>query len=604
MVLPGESGKSGTSGSSFNSNGSLSVGKPPLNSHMITAFDVWMLGIAVVIGGQYFGWNIGLSCGFGSYAIATLLMGSAYSCLILCQSEIASGLPFAGGAYGLARVSLGYYLGFAVGCSEAIEYILYTSASTIALGQMILTVFDVNISFAPIVWLAFYVSATSIHIYGGINFWYFTYFLSIVSILILVMYCLGALAFVDFSQYAGYVAAADDDTVISQSKYFIGGGKGFMTALMNAAWFYVGVESLPFVSDVTIEPKKNMPRGSLSCMTTLAITSILVLFICCSLPAGDSSTATSAFPLNKGFSLMFGLSDSHALILSLPATYATAYGFMLPSGKLLYSLASSKLLPEPLKWTTSFSGTPYVALIFGSILGYLICIVVYFNPILNAYIFNICILSSFLGYISQCIGFIAMQTKFQNIKREFHSPLGISGAVYALLVFGLCVLSVIAFQSDQFALVCVAAIQSVLAAYYFGYAKSHQTFSPEESKVMFVAHVITHNQAGHKHRNKNKNKAYVYSTQNKIVPSSTLGSKLARGDSGLGALSRMVSSVMEGGEKDDEVPPLDANKGGLKLVHVMSKGDVSKNETSITGDSSQTKHLIPIPIHQASKIKQ
>ena len=163
-----ESGESGSS--SGHSDGSLSVGKPPVNSHMITGFDVWMLGIAVVIGGQYFGWNVGLSCGFGSYVIITFLMGSAYCCLILCTSEIASGLPFAGGAYGLARVSLGYYLGFAVGCSEAIEYIMYTAASTTAFGQMVLIVFDLNDSLAPVVCLVFYISATSIHINGGTTF--------------------------------------------------------------------------------------------------------------------------------------------------------------------------------------------------------------------------------------------------------------------------------------------------------------------------------------------------------------------------------------------------------------------------------------------------
>jgi hypothetical protein len=76
-----------------------------------------------------------------------------------------------------------YYLGFAVGCSEAIEYIMYTAATTVAFGYMTLAVFGVDEALAPIVWLAFYVSATSIHIYGGITFWYLTYFLSIISVL-------------------------------------------------------------------------------------------------------------------------------------------------------------------------------------------------------------------------------------------------------------------------------------------------------------------------------------------------------------------------------------------------------------------------------------
>jgi amino acid permease len=58
--------------------------------------DIWALGITIVIGGQYFNWNLGLSAGFGSYAIATLLIGIAYICLCFCTSELSSALPFAG----------------------------------------------------------------------------------------------------------------------------------------------------------------------------------------------------------------------------------------------------------------------------------------------------------------------------------------------------------------------------------------------------------------------------------------------------------------------------------------------------------------------------
>ncbi len=52
--------------------------------------------IVIVIGGQYFGWNYGLTCGFGGFAMSTLLVGIAFICLMLCLAEIASALPFSG----------------------------------------------------------------------------------------------------------------------------------------------------------------------------------------------------------------------------------------------------------------------------------------------------------------------------------------------------------------------------------------------------------------------------------------------------------------------------------------------------------------------------
>ena len=117
---------------------------------------VLSIGIAVVIGGQYFGWNFSLAAGFGSCYIAMLMIGLAYLCLCLCNAgdtpfllrycltscltslsyrtllltththtqlcfclvggclcllELTSSMPFAGGAYGLARVSLGLWPG-------------------------------------------------------------------------------------------------------------------------------------------------------------------------------------------------------------------------------------------------------------------------------------------------------------------------------------------------------------------------------------------------------------------------------------------------------------------------------------------------------------
>ena len=72
-------------------------------------YDMWALGITIVIGGQYFAWNAALSAGFGSFFIATCIIASGYGCLILCIAELSSGLPFAGGSYGLARVTAGIY---------------------------------------------------------------------------------------------------------------------------------------------------------------------------------------------------------------------------------------------------------------------------------------------------------------------------------------------------------------------------------------------------------------------------------------------------------------------------------------------------------------
>jgi len=188
---------------------------------------------------------------------------------------------------------------------------------------------------------------------------------------------------------------------------------------------------------------------------------------------------------------MFNTTDKIATLLSIPATYATAFGFIYAYGKLIVAMAGSKLLPKIFYRRWQATGAPYIALITGSTLGYGICLVVYYYPYLGKHLFNVCILCAFSAYSAQCIGYIQLNTKFKNLKREFHSPLGIYGAVYSLLVFLLAAISVIGFQDDQnFAVFMVLIMCSVFSVYYYFYAKYRQTFSEEERKVLFVAHVV------------------------------------------------------------------------------------------------------------------
>ena len=70
--------------------------KVEVNRLGLTIVDMWSLGITIVIGGEYLGWNESLQAGFGSVLVATFLMATAYICLVFCIAELSSALPFAG----------------------------------------------------------------------------------------------------------------------------------------------------------------------------------------------------------------------------------------------------------------------------------------------------------------------------------------------------------------------------------------------------------------------------------------------------------------------------------------------------------------------------
>ncbi|GLE02804.1 hypothetical protein PINS_up011668 [Pythium insidiosum] len=67
---------------------------------------------------------------------------------------------------------------------------------------------------------------------------------------------------------------------------------------------------------------------------------------------------------------MFGITQEVATVLTLPATYATAFGFMWAYGKLIAAMASSRLLPPVLAHVSKRCGTPVAGIVFGSVLSY------------------------------------------------------------------------------------------------------------------------------------------------------------------------------------------------------------------------------------------
>ena len=449
-------------------------------------WDIWALGVTLVVGGDYFSWNVGLTAGFGSFVIAALLMGFAYICLCLSVSELSSALPFAGGAYGLARCTMGFFPGFLIGASETIEYVFYVAVSVNALTGMISSLNSGLIGYEPLVWFLIYFSICLIYIYGGKWFWRFNFFLAAISLLILLFYCFGSMTYVNLPKYGSY---ASDST--SETGWFIGGANNFMLVFPLAAWFYVGIESLNMACDDIEEPKKNIPKGQISCILTLFVTGMLTLIVSSGLPPNISNMASAIAPLSVGFQLMFNTASEMVLILSIPATFATAYGFVYAFSKMISAMGESKLWPDMFGLKHPETGAPFVGIIFGCLLSFLACLASKYNPTFSATLFNVCILAGFVAYVSQCFGYIMLQTKYSNLPREYRSPLGIYGAVFALCVFILGIICVIFFQEDNYlALSIYVGILGLLSVYYFIYASSRQTISEEERKILFVTHVI------------------------------------------------------------------------------------------------------------------
>ena len=195
-------------------------------------------------------------------------------------------------------------------------------------------------------------------------------------------------------------------------------------------------------------------------------------------------------PLNNGFIRMFSLSYSVVSVMSIPATFATAFGFIYGYSRVILSMARSGLFPSCFTRTYGEYKTPYVAIIAGSFVSYMLVLIAHFVPIVASYLFDVCILAGFTTYICQLVGFILMRIRYPAQERLFVSPLGVPGAVYGMMVFGISAVSVVGFQDDNSMALCIyLCIVAFFSIYYFLYAKSRQFFSVEE-KFIFVLQII------------------------------------------------------------------------------------------------------------------
>ena len=71
---------------------------------------------------------------------------------------------------------------------------------------MLCTIGNFDLKWTPLICLVFYISALAIQIRGGIVFWGANIILAVISLVILVIYCLVSLAYVDFEANAGQLS--------------------------------------------------------------------------------------------------------------------------------------------------------------------------------------------------------------------------------------------------------------------------------------------------------------------------------------------------------------------------------------------------------------
>src|SRR5205823_7336370 len=122
--------------------------------------------------------------------------------------------------------------------------------------------------------------------------------ITVLSIAVLVFFFLAAI-------FSGKLDFSLWNNISSSGKELAGGGgpwfpfgiSGIFKALPFAIWFYLAIEEVPLAAEESMDPRRDVPRGSVLAQHTLVIAAILTLFINTALPGGAFLFGGSAFPL-------------------------------------------------------------------------------------------------------------------------------------------------------------------------------------------------------------------------------------------------------------------------------------------------------------------
>ena len=446
-------------------------------------WSLWALGVGAVISGDYFGWNFGLKAGgFGGLLIATVIITAMYVGLCFSIAEMSPALPHTGGAYSFGRSAMGPWGGFITGLGENMEYVITPAVIVVGIGGYLGAIFGTPPGMAPLWWAAMYVVFVGLNIVGVEATFRFTVLITFVALGILAIFYVGAIPHFSLDNA---LDIPPDPTIAGSSRWLPKGWLGVAYALPFAIWFYLAIEELPLAAEEAVDPKKDMPRGIMLGLLTLVITAFLVLFLNSGIPPGAAAVGASDEPLFLGFKTIFGDGIGSKLLglIAVAGLIASFHTIIYAYGRNIYSLSRSGYLPRWLSVTGANRKTPHVALIAGAVLGYVAAVVIHFaggdSPV-GAVLLNMAVFGAMISYAMQAVSYLLLRKNLPDLPRPYVSPVGIPGAVFALVV-SLVTLVFLFLNPDYRTGVIGAAVwYAAFLAYFALYSRKQLIRSPEE----------------------------------------------------------------------------------------------------------------------------
>lgn len=449
--------------------------------HSPSIYEVFFIGIGLVVGGQFMVWDAALALGLWPFLLSFTIVSLGYLSLTACLGEMTSILPFTGGSYGYIRCSLGPLPGYLCGICEAVAYIAWTASALTAIGHLLEEIFSAHLTVShPVCWLMFLACALPSHLLGGAAPIRLGALLGGASLVIAILYLLSNANQASMMHYE------------SNRSFGPIGLEAFFRYFPLAGALLRGIEPLVIACKAMPKADFRAPRIMLAVLLSSVLLGFGIICMTCSTAVGP--VPRDGQPLLLGLQGGLRVSRQGAAALMLLPTAASAYGFMNAFSHQLQSMAQSGLLPRYLKKT--LRGTPWAALLTGSLLAYLSALMAHLfmrsDDNAESMLFCLGMLAACVLNVNTCRAYLVYQLRYKLLGRMFINPFGrfsawLGAAVFALMAVCLC------FFHDHACLLLVifTAICWAACAYYALYADYTQSFSEEVQFTFYEVYLWT-----------------------------------------------------------------------------------------------------------------
>ena len=386
------------------------------------------LGVAYVISGDYAGWNFGLGeGGWGGLLIATILMATMYTCMVLGLAELSSTLPVAGAGYGFARRALGPLGGFATGTAILIEYAIAPAAIVIFIGGYVESLGLFGIESGWPVYLFFYAIFVGVHLFGVGEALKLIFGITVIAVIGLIIFVVAMIPKFDASNLTDIAAT----NASGASDFIPFGYAGILSAFVYGIWFFLAIEGVPLAAEETRDPKRDLPRGIIAGMLILLVFAATVLVFA---PGGSSAEALagSANPLPDALGIAYGENsfiEELVNYIGLAGLIASFFSIIYAYSRQLFALSRAGYLPRALS-VTSGRRTPYVALLVPAVVGFLLAAITEDG----ATMINIAVFGATVSYVLMTLSHIVLRYREPELERPYRTPGGVltTGVAFVL----------------------------------------------------------------------------------------------------------------------------------------------------------------------------